>query len=359
MKYFVSAGEMSGDLHLSFLVKKMKEINPDASFIGAAGDKSKVEGVEVIQHVDDLAVMGFIEGLKKIKFLKEKAQEYIEIIKKKSIKNVILIDYGGFNIKLLEKLKKELPHVKVYFYIPPKVWIWGENRVKKLKLADYIVVIFPWEVDFYKKHNVDAVYFGNPFIDKYDLQRDRGNKILLLPGSREQEVRKMLPPMLETVRKRKKDLYILKLASKKHLEWIEQDISKIENLKVECNLGLEEVSKKCKLAIATSGTVTLELCLLGLPTIVVYKVSKFNEFVAKKILGVDLISLPNLTLDKESFPELLQEEVNPDTIIEKIEYLRANKEEVQEDIEEVRRRLGGENVVTKYAKFFLEGHWYE
>ena len=171
MKFFVSTGEVSGDLHLSYLVEAIKKKYRDVEFYGVAGRHSRDVGVEVIQDIDELAIMGFTEVLQKYSFLKRKANEYIDFIKKENIKKVILVDYGGFNLKFLELLKQEIEDIEVYYYIPPKLWIWGEKRIKKLVKADHIMVIFPWEVDFYKKHGVDAIYYGNTFVDKYIVEK--------------------------------------------------------------------------------------------------------------------------------------------------------------------------------------------
>lgn len=352
MKFFVSSGEASGDLHLSYLVKSIKSRYQDVEFFGVAGEKSQKEGVNIIQNIDELAIMGFTEILSKYKFLKEKAQDYINFIKENDIKNIILIDYGGFNLKFLEILKREVSDTKVYYYIPPKLWIWGEKRITKLKLADYIMVIFPWEVDFYKKHNVNVIYFGNPFSDIYKKNEERGEYILLLPGSRKQEIKSMLPVFLEVVQKLKNEKFILKLNSENDLVYTEE-ISKYTNVSIEIEKKLTDITKKCKQAIATSGTVTLELALLSLPTIVVYKTSFLNYFIAKYILKVGYISLPNLILNDEVFPELVQKKCNADEIIKNIEFIQKNISFTFKKIEEMRKKIAGKSVIDSYADFLI------
>ena len=355
MKIFVSTGEVSGDLHLSYLVKNILELDNSVKFYGVAGDKSRKVGVEVIQDIKELAVMGFVEGIKKYSFLKKKALEYLEFIKENKIDKVILVDYGGFNLAFLKLLKKEVPQVKVYFYIPPKLWVWGEKRIKTLKLADHILVIFPWEVEFYKSRGIEAVYYGNPFSEKYSLIENRGNKILLLPGSRKQEIKSLMPIILEVVKIKPEMTFILKLHSSKALEWIESDLLKYPNLLIETNKSLEETVKECEMAIATSGTVTLELALMGIPAIVIYKTSAINAFIAKHILKLGLVSLPNLTLNKEVYPELLQERCNAKDILFYMNVIKSKEEKINKDIKEIRERLSGEDVIKNYGKYILRG----
>ena len=307
MKFFVSTGEASGDLHLSYLVKSVKARYKDVDFVGVAGEKSQKEGVEILQDINELAIMGFTEVLKKYKFLKQKAYEYLQYIKDNQIKNVILVDYGGFNVKFLELLKNEIKDIKVFYYIPPKAWIWGEKRVEKLRLADYIMVIFPWEVDFYKKHNINAIYFGNPFTDFYKKVERTGDKILLLPGSRRQEIKAMLPVFEEIIDDLKDDKFILKLNSEQDLVYTE-NLKKYTNLEIIIDKKLKDIVSDCKLSVATSGTITLELALLGLPSIVVYKTTFINYLIGKYILKIGYISLPNLVLNDEIFPELIQKD---------------------------------------------------
>lgn len=355
MKIFVSTGEVSGDLHLSYIVKNLLEIDGTVEFYGVAGEHSRKAGVNIIQDINELAIMGFTEAIKKYRFLKKKAYEYLEFIEKEKIEKVILVDYGGFNLKFLELLKDKMPEVEVFYYIPPKLWIWGEKRIEKLKRADHIMVIFPWEVDFYKKHNVDAVYYGNPFSEKYIPLENRGENVLLLPGSRKQEIKSLFPIMLEIVKRNPGEKFLLKLSNKKHLEWIDEKLEDIKNLTVSFELDLEGAVKKSKIAIAASGTVTLELALLDIPTVVIYKTNFINYFIAKHILKVGLVSLPNLTLNEEIFPELLQERCNVLEIEKAMKDILKNEKEIHKKLDLARKKLSGENITKKYANFLLKG----
>ncbi len=355
MKFFVSTGEMSGDLHLSYLVKEIIKENDEAVFYGVAGEHSKHIGVNIIQDIRELAVMGFTEAIMKYSFLKKKAYEYLEFIKINKIEKVILVDYGGFNLKFLKMLKEKMPHVEVYYYIPPKLWVWGEKRIKSLRLADHIMVIFPWEVEFYKKHGVEVVYYGNPFIEKYEVVENRGDEILLLPGSRKQEVKKLLPVMLEVVREKKDEKFLLKLASPDHTEWIEDDLGRYNNLKVESEISLKKAIERSKIALAASGTVILELALMGIPGIVVYKTNKINEFIARYILKLGFVSLPNLTLNEEVYPELLQNDCNFHKISMEMDKILKNRDEINTKIDEIRIKLSGDKVIKSYAHYVLKG----
>jgi len=355
MKIFVSTGEMSGDLHLSYLVGEVLKEDKSVEFYGVAGDHCKKAGVSIIQDIRDLAIMGFTEAVKKYSYLKKKAYEYLDFIEKNEIEKVILVDYGGFNLKFLELLKERLPQVEVYYYIPPKLWIWGEKRIKKLRLADHIMVIFPWEVDFYKKHGVDAVYYGNPFIDKYSLVERKEENILLLPGSRKQEVQKLMPEILDVVKKQENEKFILRLAKDEHRKWIDRDLSQYKNLKVDSEISLRDAIAVSKTAIAASGTVILELALMGIPGVVIYKTGLINELIARYILKIGYVSLPNLTLNEEVYPELLQKECNSEMIWSATEKILKDPSKTQAKIMEIRDRLSGDHVILSYAKYILEG----
>ncbi|ADO82892.1 lipid-A-disaccharide synthase [Ilyobacter polytropus] len=355
MKFFVSTGEMSGDLHLSYLVKEILKENNQSVFYGVAGEHSESAGVNIIQDIKELAVMGFTQAVMKYRFLKKKAYEYLDFIEANNIDKVILVDYGGFNLKFLELLKERRTNIEIYYYIPPKLWVWGEKRIKSLKLADHIMVIFPWEVEFYKKHGVKAVYFGNPFIEKYQVVKNRGNEILLLPGSRKQEVKKLVPVMLEVVKKRKDEKFLLKLASEDHLGWIESDLKKYDNLKVQSEITLVDAIKRSKIALAASGTVILELALMGIPGIVLYKTNIINEFIARHILKLGFVSLPNLTLNEEVYPELLQRECNSVKISSEIDEILKNIDKMDTKIKKIRKKLSGDEIIKSYAQYVLKG----
>ncbi|WP_319370524.1 lipid-A-disaccharide synthase [uncultured Ilyobacter sp.] len=355
MKFFVSTGEISGDLHLSYLVKEIFKESNQSVFYGVAGEHCKNVGVNITQDIKELAVMGFTQAVMKYRFLKKKAYEYLDFIEINKIEKVILVDYGGFNLKFLELLKEKMPQIEVYYYIPPKLWVWGEKRIKSLKLADHIMVIFPWEVEFYKSHGVKSVYFGNPFIEKYKVIKNRGDDILLLPGSRKQEIKKLLPIMLEVVEKRKDEKFLLKLASENHLNWIEADLGKYNNLRVQSEITLIDAIKRSKIALAASGTVILELALMGIPGIVLYKTNLINEFIARYILKLGFVSLPNLTLNEEVYPELLQRECNSVKISDEINRILKDRNGINFKIEKIRKKLSGDEIIKSYAQYILRG----
>ena len=372
-KIFISCGEMSGDLHASYIVEEMRKKNKNTEFFGVVGDKSIKAGVKAINHIKNNDIMGFVEALKKYRYFTKKAGEYLEFIRKNGIETVIFVDFGGFNLKFFELLKKkiqekELQDLKMIYYIPPKVWAWGKNRIEKLKKFDDVIVIFPFEKEYYdnglKKDGSKGLkveYFGNPFVDKYEFSDELGEKILLLPGSRRQEIEKFLPVIIELIKneKVKNEKFLMKLASKEHLKYIESfekehkiNISKIPNLEITFD-EIKKIRKDCKFAIATSGTVTFEISLMGLPVIVVYKTSRINAFIARNIVKIKYITLTNLNANKEIFKELLQEDFSVEKLLEEIEIMEKNKEKIVLELKNERKKLGNSGVLEKIANYLL------
>lgn len=355
MNYFISTGELSGDLHASYIVEKIKNLDKNAQIHAIGGMNLKKQEVNIVRDIDSLAIMGFVEVLKNLSFIKKVLAETIDFILKNNIDRVVLVDYGGFNLKLLEELKRLKPSLKITYYIPPKVWIWGKKRVSKIAKADEILVIFPWEVDFYRKENMKAIYFGNPFMEKYKKIQRKGSSILILPGSRKQEIEKLLPVMLEVVKEKTDETFILKLAKEEDKNWIKEELGSYPNLIIDNKRSLKELCEESKYALAASGTVILELALLGLPGIVLYKTSVINEIIVKLFISLTFVSLPNLVLDKEVYKELLQGECRKDYILYEMKTLEKNYENVENQIDEVRKRLDGDNIIENYAKIIIKG----
>ena len=373
-KIFISCGEMSGDLHASYIVEEMRKKDENIEFFGVVGDKSIKAGVKAVNHIKNNDVMGFVEALKKYRYFTKKAHEYLQFIRENEVETVIFVDFGGFNLKFFELLKKkilkkELQNLRMIYYIPPKVWAWGKGRIKKLRKLDDVIVIFPFEKRYYdeslkkdESKGLKVEYFGNPFVDKYDFSDKLGEKILLLPGSRRQEIEKFLPVIIELVRneKVKNEKFLMKLASEEHKKYIREfeekykiDVLKIPNLEITFD-EIKNIRKDCKYAIATSGTVTFEISLMGLPVIVVYKTSAINAFIARHIVKIKYITLTNLNANKEIFKELLQEDFSVEKLLEEMEIMEKNKKNTVLELKKEREKLGNFGVLEKIANYLLK-----
>ncbi|RRD40195.1 lipid-A-disaccharide synthase [Leptotrichia sp. OH3620_COT-345] len=365
-RVFVSCGEMSGDLHLSYIIEEIRKKASNIEFYGVVGDKSINAGANKVTHIKDNDIMGFVEALKKYKYFKQKASEYIHYIKSNNIDTVIFVDFGGFNLRFFKLLKKNLPFIKTVYYIPPKIWAWGKKRIRIVKEFDEVIVIFPFEKKYFdgieKESGLNVKYFGNPLTDKYEFSDKLGTDILLLPGSRKQEIEKFIPVIAELIKsgKMKNEKFIMKLADKSHLNYIENiekklniNLNEMNNLKISFD-SIQELRNKFKYAIATSGTVTFELSLMGLPVITVYKTSPINAFIARKIVNIKYISLTNLNAGKEIYPELLQENFSSEKLHRQCEKMEKEKENIVEELKKEREKLGGKGVLDKITDYLIK-----
>lgn len=394
-KVFISCGEMSGDMHASYLVDALKKEKKNLQFYGVVGDKSIKAGVNPLNHIKKNDIMGFTEVIKKYRYFKKKAYEYMDFIRENNIDTIIFIDFGGFNLKFFKLLKKNKIKAKMIYYIPPKVWAWGKQRIYKLKDFDEVIVIFPFEQKYFdkmkEKTGFTSKYFGNPLVDIYsfrnyrkknsensdkyntnnyydknvnflDVGNENKNIILLLPGSRKQEINKYIPVIFELLKTKKmeKEQFVLKLADKSHIEYIYElekkynmSLNNFKNLYITYE-SIEKYKYSCKYAIATSGTVTFELALMGIPTIVVYKTSIINAFIAKKILKVKYITLTNINAEKMIFPELLQENFNVEQLLIQTDIMNKNLDIIEEQLQNERVKLGESGVLSNLAKFLLK-----
>jgi lipid-A-disaccharide synthase len=323
MRYYIIAGERSGDLHGGNLVKSLKQKDPEGIFRGFGGGYMEAAGVTLAVHYKEMAIMGLFElltNMNKISRYIKKCKADIDQYKPDVI---ILIDYGGFNLQIAKHGKRT--GRLVYFYIPPKYWAWYSKRAGWLKPhVDRLFVILPFEKAFFQKFNWEAHYVGNPVLDAVKahssdpdfLQKHNfksGQKLVaLLPGSRKQELQTIIPLMAEVV-KRYPD-YEFGLAAVSNLEQ-----SMYEPLRSMANVKfvLEDtynLLQHARAAIVTSGTATLETALFKVPQIVVYKANKISYWIAKRLISVEFISLVNLIAGKEVVKEMIQHEANPESV---------------------------------------------
>lgn len=314
-KIYVISGERSGDLHASNLVSSMTKLDPDLSFRGMGGSYSKDAGVELAVDYSEVALMGFLEVL--IGF--RKVLKYLRLVKKDILKfkpdAIILVDYGGFNMKIAAFAKKN--KIPVHYYIPPKVWAWNQNRAYKLKAStDHIYSILPFETEFFRKFDLEVQYVGNPLLDEikkfhphdFFFQKNELSYqpiIALLPGSRKQELNSMLDRMIDLVSELPNAQFVI--AGVDSLEESFYHPARKAGIKVVFNQTYDLLSHAMA-AVVTSGTATLETALFRVPQIVVYRTSSLSYAIAKNLIRVPFISLVNLIAEKEVVKELIQDD---------------------------------------------------
>lgn len=314
MRYYIIAGEASGDLHGSNLIKEIHKQDEFADIRCWGGDKMQAAGSTLIKHYRDLAFMGFVEVIKHLPTILNNIKKCKADIASYKPDVLVLIDYPGFNMRIAEWA--HTVGIKVVYYISPQVWAWKENRVKKLKRdVDKMLVILPFEVQFYKKHNWEVTYVGHPLIDVVLAENEKkpqenGDKpiIAILPGSRSQEIQTKLPVMLTMVDHFPGYRFVIAQAPSQPDEIYQQIIG---NRHVELARGnTYGVLQQATAALVTSGTATLETALFGVPQVVCYKGNPLSFWLAKKLVKVKYISLVNLIMDKMVVKELIQDDLN-------------------------------------------------
>ncbi len=357
MKYYIIAGEASGDLHGSNLISALKNIDADAVFRCWGGDKMQTAGGELVKHYRDLAFMGFAEVVKNLRTIFRNISFCKKDILAFKPDALILIDYPGFNLRIAEWAKKQ--GFKVIYYISPQVWAWKENRVKMMKQCiDKMLVILPFEKNYYKnKWNWDVEYVGHPLIEeigKYKLssiQEKFSEKeiVALLPGSRKQEILKKLPVMLEASKYFPNYQFIVAKAPGLEESFYDEMLRPYSNVSYVANKTYQLLMQS-KAALVTSGTATLETALFGVPEIVCYKSSFISYQIGKRLVKVKYISLVNLIMDKLVVKELIQDELTADNLKVELELLLHDKkknEQLQIDYQSLQNILNeGGNAST-------------
>ena len=367
MNYYIIAGEASGDLHAANLMKEINQLDSSAKFRCWGGDKMEKQGAELVKHYRDLAFMGFIEVLLNIRIILKN----ISFCKKDILRNkpdaLILVDYPGFNLRIAKFAKQH--QIKVFYYISPQIWAWKKSRVHTIKkVVDRMFVILPFEKDFYKKYNYNVDFVGHPLLDeisetvtdKYEILLDKHSLsgkplITLLPGSRKQEISKILKTMIEVIPIYPNHQFVIAAAPSIPEEFYKKYIG---NLEIEIIYDhTYDLLKHSKAAIVTSGTATLETALFNIPEVVCYKGSFLSVQIAKRIIKIKFISLVNLIMDDEIVKELIQEDFNLDNLkneMDKILFDISYREKMHENFRLLKEKLGGAEASKNTAKFIFE-----
>ena len=369
MKYFIIAGEQSGDLHGSNLVKGLKAADSKAEIVCWGGDLMEAAGAKLLVHYRKMAFMGFIEVIKNLGAISKNLTLCKQQIDDHKPDVVVLIDYPGFNMRIAEYAKNA--GYKTFWYISPKLWAWNEGRVKKVKkFVDRMFIIFPFEVDFYKKHDIIVEYMGNPLVDetesriasfssKSDICKNLGieNKpvIALLAGSRKHEIELILPEMLKVVHHFPEYQFVLagvkNIQEEMYMKIIGNELVKLIKEKTYEILYIAEA------ALVTSGTATLEAALHGTPQVVCYKGDFISALIARIVVKVKYISLVNLIMDTEVVRELLQYDLREKTILNELKAVLpggSKREKILSAYKDLKQRLGPAGASGRIAGEMVE-----
>ncbi len=324
-KFYVIAGESSGDLHGSNLIKALKNQIPDSQFRCWGGDMMLAQGADVVKHYRDLAFMGFVEVAKNIRTILHNFKFCRADILNYKPDALILIDYPGFNLRMAKFAKEQ--GIPVIYYIAPQIWAWKSSRIKQIKqYVDKMLVILPFEKEFYAQYQYPVSYVGHPLLDVINPQNQDNstnkNVIALLPGSRKMEVENMLKVMYQTARKFPDENFEVAKVSSLGMENYKIE-NKPSNVKI-LESKTYELLQKSKAALVTSGTATLETALHKVPQVVCYKGNAFTYHIIKRIIKVKYISLVNLIADKPVVRELIQNELTVDNLVKELELILHN-----------------------------------
>ena len=358
MKYYIIAGEASGDLHGSNLIKALKRLDRDAVIRSWGGDMMKEAGAEVVKHYRDLAFMGFAEVIKNLgtiltnlKFCKQDIEAFRPDV-------LVLIDYPGFNLRIAKWAKEK--GFKVIYYISPQVWAWKESRVKLIReVVDKMLVILPFEKEYFEsKWNYKVEFVGHPlvevindFLSGASTEKKNPPVIALLPGSRQQEITKKLPVMLEASRSFPDFQFVVAKAASLDEDFYKGLLEDYPEIKLVSNQTYSLLSTATA-ALVTSGTATLETALFGVPQVVCYKGSAISYQIAKRLVKVKYISLVNLIMHKEVVKELIQEELTVPNLVKELDSIlhdEKKRKQINEDYKALKNLLQQQSNASEKA----------
>lgn len=371
MKYYIIAGEASGDLHASNLVRELKKKDPEAEVRGWGGDLMRDAGVSIVRHYKDTAIMGFVNVLRKLGTLKANIRYCREDIRKWNPDVVILVDYAGFNLRIARFAKRI--GLKVFYYISPKLWAWNTGRVKQIKrYVDRMYTIFPFETEFYRHYDYPVYYGGNPLVDAIasrpwqeetfaDFIHANGLPdrpiIALLAGSRKQELKYVLPMMLRMVPYFPEYQFVIAGAPSMAAE---DYAPYVKDVPVHIVYGeTYRLVSQAKAALVTSGTATLETALLRTPQVVCYngEAPRLSYFLFKTVVKVKYISLVNLIYGGEAVKELMMQYLTEDNLRRELSRILTDasaREKMLNAYDEIIRRLGSPGASARFAGMMVE-----
>jgi lipid-A-disaccharide synthase len=360
MKYYLIAGEASGDLHGANLMKAIKAEDPQAEFRYFGGDKMRAEGGHLVKHYADMAFMGFTEVLLNLRTILKNMKACKADVLAYQPDVLVLIDFPGFNLKIAEFAKQH--GIKVCYYISPKVWAWNQKRVLKIKrIVDHMFCILPFEVAFYRDWGMEVDYVGNPLLDEiaqfvadadFKSQHELNKRpiITLLPGSRKQEIERLLPVMLSILDQFKDYQFVIAAAPTFSAEYYQQFMG---SSKVALVFNQTyQLLHHAHAAIVASGTATLETALFNVPQVVVYKGGAISIAIARLLVKIRFISLVNLIVDRKVVTELIQEDCNPQKVAAELaQIVEGNgREQMLKDYADLHQLMGEAGASERTAK---------
>ncbi len=367
------SGEASGDKHGANLVAALRSLRPDLSFdfFGAGGDEMRAAGVETLVDAREVAIMGALEVARELPKFLRLFRRLRDAARERKPELVILIDWPEFNLRLAKKLKRD-GH-RVIYYISPQIWAWRSYRINAIKqYVEKMLVILPFEKDYYERNGVEVDYVGHPLFDSVRVTADRNEFcsryqfdqskpiIALLPGSRHSELKYILPPMLNAVRLLNQSesqlQFVLPLAKTFSREDIGLQSGSTKNLRFIENDTYNALAA-ADLAVVASGTATLETAIIGTPLIIVYRASSLNWRLFRPLINVPFVGMPNLIAGREVAPELLQDDLNPGKLSRQITGMLndpSRLERLRADLAEVRQKLGGAHASQRAARMIIE-----
>lgn len=371
MKIMMSAGEASGDMHAAAVAAELKRIMPDADLFGMGGADMRKSGVRIIYDTENLGIIGVVEVIRHIPLFFRLRSMLKEAMIKEKPDVLVCVDYPGFNMKLAH-VAKELG-IPVIYYIAPTIWAWNKGRAKNIvRDVEQVASIFPFEAEAYRKAGARVTFVGHPLADtvkpsmSFEEAMDyfHGNpdkkRVLLMPGSRKNEVAGLLPVMIQAAEKlaeKEECQFFIPRASTISKEMLLSIIGKT-SLSIEITEGHQyDLMQICTACVASSGTATLETALMELPTVLVYKLAPFTWFLANLLVHVKYAGLPNLLLGREVTPELLQDRARAENIVSiLLPWLQDEKARQKniEEIREVRKALGSGGAVHRVAELIIK-----